>query len=167
MMHYTAVLIQLVRRSVVPASDSNRIVSNPLTVTAFNLAPHRANASSQSLRHVPKNSSKDHRQILLNLVLPDSYHGPSFAPEPPKVALITPAVDCNLLLPKWCELLAPDRKPIAVPKIAVYENDGACSSEDNIRPTGKVATVLSEPKAPPMKRAPHASLKIGVGVAHA
>jgi len=61
-----------------------------------------------------------------------------------KIPSIALAIGSDLLLPEFVQLMLPDRKPIAVPEIAVNENRNLFSWENCIRGTWQPLYVFSK-----------------------
>jgi len=78
------------------------------------------------------------REVLFNLMLPNTDDLPAQPTEPPEVPLVPRTVVRDFDLPLGRELLLPKRESPAMPEVAVDEDSNLGLSEDQVRPSRQV-----------------------------
>lgn len=98
-------------------------------------------------------------KVLLELMLPQPYHGPSHVTEPPVIPGVPFQVFGYFRFPEIRDLVFPCWEPVSVPEIAVDENGYLGLGENDIRFAGKLLEMLAEPETPFVKFRAHAVLQ--------
>lgn len=101
-------------------------------------------------------------RIAFDLVFPYPNDAPACSTEPMKIAVVTPSVTFDLLLPVRSELSTPTREPPAVPVISVDEDDDFRIDEDEVWSSREAAPMFAKPKATSMKQPTNSKFRSSV-----
>jgi hypothetical protein len=82
--------------------------------------------------------------MKLEFVLPEADHLPSHVSELSMIPFVPLPVFRNFLLPRIGYFMLPGWKSIPVPEISIQENGDSGSTEDDVRPAGKLFDMLPE-----------------------
>ena len=91
-------------------------------------------------------------------MLPDTDHPPSGSPEATEISGISEPCGLDLGFPSFRQLVAPDRKPPTVPKVAINKYGNSAIPKHEVRTSRKITRMGFPGKTGPGKQAGKAKL---------